>query len=448
MRCPLGLRPVSLLCWLVVLLAFPPASMAAQWISPRTISDSGRNAFKPALAVDPAGNAVSVWIRNDGTNDRVQAAVRPAGGEFGAATYISDPGQNAFAPRVAVDPAGNAVAVWYRSDGTVFRVQAAYRPTGGSFGAPETLSDPGQGAFDPQVSLDSSGNAVATWVRPDGSKNRIQASTRPSATGVWEAPTNISEAGQDATEPQVAALAGGNAVAVWTRFDGAFLRIQAGFRLDVPGFARPKGATPVLVSLVPAFAQCTAANSTHGPPLASPSCKPPVKSSGSLTVGAPDANGAAANESGSVRLDVVAGNPATPENEADVVIFMNVTDVRKNDLTDYTGRVLGRIPMVITDRYNGTLVNEPGTSQTVALNFPVTCTTTVSTTVGATCNISSTANTLLPGTVVENKRAIFDFGQIEVKDAGPNGTGYSSGCPPTCGDGDETVFLRQGIFVP
>ena len=35
-----------------------------------------------------------------------------------------------------------------------------------------------------------------------------------------------------------------------------------------------------------------------------------------------------------------------------------------------------------------------------------------------------------------------------MKDAGPNGTGYGAGCPQTCGDGDEAVFLRQGVFTP
>ena len=53
----------------------------------------------------------------------------------------------------------------------------------------------------------------------------------------------------------------------------------------------------------------------------------------------------------------------------------------------------------------------------------------------------------MPGTVVEGRRSVWQLGQVEVKDAGPNGTGYAS-CPPTCGDGDESVFLRQGVFVP
>jgi hypothetical protein len=37
---------------------------------------------------------------------------------------------------------------------------------------------------------------------------------------------------------------------------------------------------------------------------------------------------------------------------------------------------------------------------------------------------------------------------MRVLDPGANGTGFDSGCPPTCGDGDETVFMRQGIFIP
>ena len=62
---------------------------------------------------------------------------------------------------------------------------------------------------------------------------------------------------------------------------------------------RPKGATPLRVSLVPAFNACTAPNRTHGPPLAFPSCNPPVQSSSAVTIGSPDFNGAAANSEGS-----------------------------------------------------------------------------------------------------------------------------------------------------
>ena len=49
--------------------------------------------------------------------------------------------------------------------------------------------------------------------------------------------------------------------------------------------------------------------------------------------------------------------------------------------------------------------------------------------------------------MTETKRSMWEIGQAVIKDAGPNGTGLAA-CPPTCGDGDETNFLREGIFVP
>ena len=47
---------------------------------------------------------------------------------------------------------------------------------------------------------------------------------------------------------------------------------------------RPKGATPLYASLVPAYNACGTPNRTHGPPLAFPSCNPPVQTSTAVTV--------------------------------------------------------------------------------------------------------------------------------------------------------------------
>ena len=60
------------------------------------------------------------------------------------------------------------------------------------------------------------------------------------------------------------------------------------------GYARPKGASPINIRLVPAFAQCSGASPagmTHGAPLAVPSCSPPDEASNHLTIGAPDHTG-------------------------------------------------------------------------------------------------------------------------------------------------------------
>ena len=114
---------------------------------------------------------------------------------------------------------------------------------------------------------------------------------------------------------------------------------------------------------------------------------------------------------------------------------------------DYTGRIGVSVNLQITDHRNAPEQPEPGTVQTFPLEWSVQCTATADTTTGSDCNTTTSMNAILPGAVLEIKRTIWEMGQTMVRDAGPNGTGYAA-CPPTCGDGDETTFMRQGIFVP
>jgi hypothetical protein len=94
---------------------------------------------------------------------------------------------------------------------------------------------------------------------------------------------------------------------------------------------RPKGATPLRVPLVVAYKQCIPpGNSTHGLPLNFPSCVPPTQQSNFLTVGTPDANGAAANMTGFILLKVKITSPE------DVAIISQGTDVRCRPATSST----------------------------------------------------------------------------------------------------------------
>ena len=207
------------------------------------------------------------------------------------------------------------------------------------------------------------------------------------------------------------------------------------------GYPRPKGATPALVSLVPAFNQCVVPNRTHGPPLSLPSCSPPVQSSSYLTVGTPDVNGAVANSAGSVRMDVVAGDPATPADEADNLLAVSVKDVRKkSDLSDYGGQLRAAVSLQITDRYNGASLTDSGTASNITFAFSVPCQVTSDTAIGSTCSIRTTADALGAGTVREGKRAIWELGQVRVFDGGADGIGSTAA--------DNTLFMVEGIFVP
>ena len=216
---------------------------------------------------------------------------------------------------------------------------------------------------------------------------------------------------------------------------------------------RPKGATPTRVSIVPAYNACTAPNRTHGPPLAFPSCNPPVQSSSAVTIGSPDANGAAANSEGNVKLSVIVGL-AGPPDDSDVGITSSGTDVRCKagttacgsanaaDGADYTGELQGNATIRITDHFNAVLAGggtDPGT--VVDIPFPVaaSCAATASTAIGGLCTANTSANATVPGAVKDAKRAIVEIGQITITDGGPDGV---NGTLP------NTLFGVQGIFIP
>jgi len=216
---------------------------------------------------------------------------------------------------------------------------------------------------------------------------------------------------------------------------------------------RPKSASPIAASMVPAYNACTAPNRTHGPPLAFPSCNPPVQSSTAVTVGTPDANGAGANSVGSIKIKVLVGAPGPPD-DSDVILTGSITDVRCLGGTascgaanaaagaDYTGEIQTTATIRITDHFNAVAAGggtDPAT--VVDIPFPVntTCTGTGSTAIGGACTTTTTANAVVPGAVKDTKRAIVETGQITTLDGGPDGVVATA---------PNTVFGVQGIFIP
>ena len=447
-------RQALVLAVAAALLVPVAAHAAPTFLTAIDVSDAGQDAFDPQVAEDASGNTMTVWSRTDGTNFRIQAKFRAADDTFGPTATISVSGRDAFEPEVAFDPSGNAIAVWTQWDGANSRTYAAVRPAGGSFAAGVAISPSGRSASGPQISIDSTGKAVAVWYRFDGAFDRIQVAVRP-PNGSFAAATTLSMPGLEAYEPRVATgpNADANTAAVWTGSDGTNLRVQAARRRDYVGYPRPLSGSPTRAPMVPAYDPCppATANRVHGPSLAHPSCNPPSKTSSVLTVGTPDANqfSASAQSTSTMRWTVVLGDPATDANEADVLGIAKINDVRNDDATgaDYTGRLGVRVDLQITDQRNAPEQPEAGTTQTFPLEFAVQCVATVATTLGGDCTQTTSMNALLPGAVIERKRSVWELGQMVVRDAGPNGTGYAS-CPTTCGDGDEKTFMRQGIFIP
>jgi hypothetical protein len=213
------------------------------------------------------------------------------------------------------------------------------------------------------------------------------------------------------------------------------------------GYARPKGATPLNIRLVPAFEECISGNASHGAPLSVPSCSPPTAASDYLTVGTPDANGKSPNSVGLLTLTQQGETPINPGNgdQADVAITASLTDVRnQGSLTDYTGELRFVANLRITDRFNGSTGGpnqlEPATTVDVPLPFTVPCSATGGSE-GASCNLTSSADAVTAGNVAnEGKRAVWQLGKVQVFDGGSDDDADTTG--------DNTLFAVQGLYAP
>jgi hypothetical protein len=196
----------------------------------RTLSGSGRNAFDPQLGVSPEGEATVVWKRYDGSNYVVQVKrIASNGTSESPAQPLSEAGRAAVEPEVAVAEDGTATAVWSRFvAGTESVVQTRrIKPDGSLASAPVNLSAAGGSAIQPQVALGPDGEATAVWNRFDGADWVVQGQRLSPAGAADGAAFNLSASGRSAAEPQLAVDGAGVATVVWERYDGSNFVIQA-----------------------------------------------------------------------------------------------------------------------------------------------------------------------------------------------------------------------------
>jgi hypothetical protein len=138
-------------------------------------------------------------------------------------------------------------------------------------------------------------------------------------------------------------------------------------------------------------------------------------------------------------MSVLAGNPGTPADDADVRLVVSLSDVRrKSNLADYAGQLEARTALRLTDRLNGA-EEDSATLGDVSFEFVVPCTATSDPAVGSDCSTSTTADAVTPGIAAEGSRAVWRLGQVVLADGGPDGV---AGTEP------NGVFAVQGVFVP
>lgn len=193
-----------------------------QWSLPVELSEAGNNAWEPEVALDPAGNIVAVWYRwSDNGDTIVQVAEKEPGQPWGEPEDLSADGSMSGAPRVEVN-AERAVVVWPREQ----IIEAATRDTGGTWQPAVEISGPG--SREPALGLDGEGNAAALWSSGSGLNLRTAEVASLPVGGVWTEPTPIAERlAAEWAQPQLAVNPAGRAMAIWTAWNGTSRIIEA-----------------------------------------------------------------------------------------------------------------------------------------------------------------------------------------------------------------------------
>ena len=213
------------------------------WIGDIFVSDadSVNTAFNPQLATDGT-TITATWIASDGFYDRVKSSVSVDGGlNWSTPAYLSESGENAESPSVAA-AFGVTTVSWLRPvGGGANRVQVASTTDAGlTWSAPQTISSGVQLSVFPRVA--SNGRSITvTWAQVEDAVYRIRAASSIDDGASWSIPVDLSEAGDNAYTPQIAADGRTTAV-VWARADGVTERVQVSVFEASPVVSRLAGA--------------------------------------------------------------------------------------------------------------------------------------------------------------------------------------------------------------
>lgn len=215
----------------------------AGWGAAERLSSASVDAGLPRVAIDPSGSGVAVWLQTGGTATEVWASRLVAGGGWSAPERVGSASGGPVQPQTAVDGGGNAVAVWKSFDGSRWTVRASRYQAGAGWGAAQALADGDVLDAHPQVASDASGAAVAVWEQSDGARYRIW--SRRWADGAWEAAEVVDAAAAgDAVFPSVAMDGSGNAIAAWRQYDAGRWSVSASRYVPAVGWSAARAIEP------------------------------------------------------------------------------------------------------------------------------------------------------------------------------------------------------------
>jgi hypothetical protein len=183
---------------------------------------------EPKVAVDPSGNAMTVWSQWDDGVYSSWYSDYVVGEGWGPATLLEDEEvEDAAYPRIASDPSGNFLVVWQQRDEGVDSIWSSRYVPGEGWSTPGTVEDNDFFATHPQVVVDRYGNGTAVWYQSDGARNTICSSRYipGEGWGVMELASTNETGGSAGASAAVDSI--GNVFAVWLQDDGERYNVWA-----------------------------------------------------------------------------------------------------------------------------------------------------------------------------------------------------------------------------
>jgi hypothetical protein len=116
------------------------------------------------ITFDSNGCAIVVWQLFYGTFANIWANRFTPGTGWGTAQLIDTYNDGmADYPQVAIDPAGNAIAVWEKDNGTRYNIIANRYISSIGWSTPSIINTDVGNARHPRIAVDPDGNAIAVW---------------------------------------------------------------------------------------------------------------------------------------------------------------------------------------------------------------------------------------------------------------------------------------------
>ena len=177
------------------------AAPATPWSAPETLS-AGEDAQSQQVAMSADGTTQTVtWIQslNPGWSEPAWVHVTTStdfGATWSTVQILSEVGKGVDdRPQLVMSADGTTQTItWSRSNGANDQVQVTTSTDSGATWSPaETLSEAGQDAFDPQIAISTDGTTqTVTWRRSNGANHLIQARTSTDSGATWSPAENVS----------------------------------------------------------------------------------------------------------------------------------------------------------------------------------------------------------------------------------------------------------------